>query len=129
MSQTNAPTENLYNTNGLPHFEPPATMTEARERIAQLTAAVSSIEDQIRYRELSGSLEAEWFRRATTSKRFKTLEIFRLNAWVDEQQDSGAGHDLNHWIVQVIRGDFSDSDWEEVLTEARHMKAMEKVVG
>lgn len=120
MSQTNAPTENLYNTNGLPHFEPPATMTEARERIAQLTAAVSSIEDQIRYRELSGSLEAEWFRRATTSKRFKTLEIFRLNAWVDEQHDAPPA-DLNHWIVAVVRSDYTNEDWDEVLGEARSL--------
>ena len=103
MQTQSAVSDNLYNTNGLPPFTPPSTTAEARERIAQLNVAIMSIQDQVEYREMTQSLDPEWFKKATTSKRFKTLEVQRLQAWIDESA-RGNGPALNDAIGASTAG-------------------------
>jgi len=110
----------LYNTNGLPDFIPPESVTEARERIAALNVAVMSIDDQVRYREMSGSLDPEWFKKAATSKRFKSLEVQRLQDWLDDNVRGGS-MSLNDAIVEIVRQDFLDADWAQVVKEAKQL--------
>lgn len=116
----NQPTtsDNLYNTNGLPPFTPPSTTVEARERIAQLNVAVMSIEDQIEYREMTRTLDPEWFKKAATSKRFKTLEVQRLQDWIDEGSQ-GNGLTLNDAIVSLLKGEYAPDDWEGIVRDAQ----------
>lgn len=104
---------------GLPDFSPPVTVSEARARIAELNAAIASIDDQARYRELSNTLDAGWYRKAKTSRRYKSLERDRLQNWILDQSDRAVGaRTLNDCIVEVVRGDYLDDDWEGVLEEA-----------
>lgn len=119
MQTQSAVSDSLYNTNGLPPFTPPSTTTEARERIAQLNVAVMSIEDQIEYREMTHTLDPEWFKKAATSKRFKTLEVQRLQAWIDEGAQ-GNGMTLNDAIVSLLKGEYAPDDWETVVQDAQH---------
>ena len=116
----NQPTtsDNLYNTNGLPPFTPPSTTVEARERIAQLNVAVMSIEDQIEYREMTRTLDPEWFKKAATSKRFKTLEVQRLQAWIDDGAQ-GNGLTLNDAIVSLLKAEYAPDDWEGIVQDAQ----------
>ena len=118
MHENQQPFTGLYNTNGLPPFDAPHSTKDARERIIQLTTAIASIDDQCKYREISNTLDPEWFKRAMTSKRFKSLEMQRLQAWLDERLDSGA-MTLDEAILSVVRGDYTDVEWESVVEEAR----------
>lgn len=107
---------------GLPGFNPPATASEARARIAELNSAISSIEDQITVRDLAGTLDSEWLKKCTTSKRFKTLERDRLLNWIEDRQEMLAqGKDINQYIVAVVQNDYEPSEWENVLREAREI--------
>lgn len=110
--------DGLYNTNGLPPFTPPATLSEARERIAQLNVAIMSIEDQVQYREMTNTLDPEWFKKATTSKRFKTLEVQRLQAWIDDGAQGG-GMTLNDAIVAILKDEYPPDDWETIVQDAQ----------
>jgi hypothetical protein len=118
MQTQSAVSDNLYNTNGLPPFTPPSTTAEARERIAQLNVAIMSIQDQVEYREMTQSLDPEWFKKATTSKRFKTLEVQRLQAWIDESA-RGNGPTLNDAIVSLLKGEYAPDDWEGIVQDAQ----------
>jgi hypothetical protein len=122
MHENQQPFTGLYNTNGLPPFDVPHSTKDARERIIQLTSAVASIDDQCKYREISNTLDPEWFKRAMTSKRFKSLEMQRLQAWLDDRLDSGA-MTLDEAVLTVVRGDYSDSEWDSVVREARDLVA------
>jgi hypothetical protein len=118
MQTQSAVSDNLYNTNGLPPFTPPSTTAEARERIAQLNVAIMSIQDQVEYREMTQSLDPEWFKKATTSKRFKTLEVQRLQAWIDESAH-GNGPTLNDAIVSLLKGEYAPDDWDGIVQDAQ----------
>lgn len=118
MQTQSAVSDNLYNTNGLPPFTPPSTTAEARERIAQLNVAIMSIQDQVEYREMTQSLDPEWFKKATTSKRFKTLEVQRLQAWIDESAQ-GNGPTLNDAIVSLLKGEYAPDDWDGIVQDAQ----------
>ena len=118
MQTQSAVSDNLYNTNGLPPFTPPSTTAEARERIAQLNVAIMSIQDQVEYREMTQSLDPEWFKKATTSKRFKTLEVQRLQAWIDESA-RGNGPTLNDAIVSLLKGEYAPDEWDGVVQDAQ----------
>jgi len=118
MQTQSAVSDNLYNTNGLPPFTPPSTTAEARERIAQLNVAIMSIQDQVEYREMTHSLDPEWFKKATTSKRFKTLEVQRLQAWIDESA-RGNGPTLNDAIVSLLKGEYAPDDWDGIVQDAQ----------
>jgi hypothetical protein len=118
MQNQSAVSDNLYNTNGLPPFTPPSTTAEARERIAQLNVAIMSIQDQVEYREMTQSLDPEWFKKATTSKRFKTLEVQRLQAWIDESA-RGNGPTLNDAIVSLLKGEYAPDDWDGIVQDAQ----------
>jgi len=122
MHENQQPFTGLYNTNGLPPFDVPHSTKDARERMIQLTTAIASIDDQCKYREISNTLDPEWFKRAMTSKRFKSLEMQRLQAWLDERLDGG-GDALNDAIISVVREDYTDSEWEGILEEARTIVA------
>jgi hypothetical protein len=122
MHENQQPFTGLYNTNGLPPFDVPHSTKDARERIIQLTSAVASIDDQCKYREISDTLDPEWFKRAMTSKRFKSLEMQRLQAWLDDRLDSGA-MTLDEAILTVVRNDYTDSEWDSVVREARDLVA------
>ena len=118
MQTQSAVSDNLYNTNGLPPFTPPSTTAEARERIAQLNVAIMSIQDQVEYREMTQSLDPEWFKKATTSKRFKTLEVQRLQAWIDESA-RGNGPTLNDAIVSLLKGEYAPDEWDGIVQDAQ----------
>jgi hypothetical protein len=120
MQTQSAVSDNLYNTNGLPPFTPPSTTAEARERIAQLNVAIMSIQDQVEYREMTQSLDPEWFKKATTSKRFKTLEVQRLQAWIDESA-RGNGPTLNDAIVSLLKGEYAPDDWDGIVHDAQRL--------
>ena len=110
---------------GLPGFNPPATASEARARIAELNSAISSIEDQITVRDLAGTLDSEWLKKCTTSKRFKTLERDRLLNWIEDRQEMlTQGKDINQYIVAVVRDDYNDDEWDSVVREARDVMEM-----
>lgn len=103
----------------LPTFVPPASTKEARERIAELDSAITSINDQIAYREMSGTQDPDWFKRSSTSRRFKMLERQRLENWIDEYvMASEMGDFIEKYIVAVVRQDYSDEDWADVVAEA-----------
>lgn len=118
MQTQSAVSDNLYNTNGLPPFTAPSSTAEARERIAQLNVAIMSIQDQVEYREMTRTLDPEWFKKATTSKRFKTLEVQRLQAWIDEGTQ-GDGMTLNDAIVSLLKGEYAPDDWEGIVRDAQ----------
>ena len=118
MQTQSAVSDNLYNTNGLPPFTPPSSTAEARERIAQLNVAIMSIQDQVEYREMTRTLDPEWFKKATTSKRFKTLEVQRLQAWIDEGTQ-GDGMTLNNAIVSLLKGEYAPDEWEGIVQDAQ----------
>lgn len=118
MQTQSAVSDNLYNTNGLPPFTPPSSTAEARERIAQLNVAIMSIEDQVEYREMTRTLDPEWFKKATTSKRFKTLEVQRLQAWIDDGAQGG-GMALNDAIVAILKDEYPPDDWESIVRDAQ----------
>lgn len=118
MQTQSAVSDNLYNTNGLPPFTAPSSTAEARERIAQLNVAIMSIQDQVEYREMTRTLDPEWFKKATTSKRFKTLEVQRLQAWIDEGTQ-GDGMTLNDAIVSLLKGEYAPDDWDGIVQDAQ----------
>lgn len=118
MQTQSAVSDNLYNTNGLPPFTPPSSTAEARERIAQLNVAIMSIQDQVEYREMTRTLDPEWFKKATTSKRFKTLEVQRLQAWIDEGTQ-GDDMTLNDAIVSLLKGEYAPDEWEGIVQDAQ----------
>lgn len=118
MQTQSAVSDNLYNTNGLPPFTAPSSTAEARERIAQLNVAIMSIQDQVEYREMTRTLDPEWFKKATTSKRFKTLEVQRLQAWIDEGTQ-GDGMTLNDAIVSLLKGEYATDDWDGIVQDAQ----------
>ena len=118
MQTQSAVSDNLYNTNGLPPFTSPSSTAEACERIAQLNVAIMSIQDQVEYREMTRTLDPEWFKKATTSKRFKTLEVQRLQAWIDEGTQ-GDGMTLNDAIVSLLKGEYSPADWDGIVQDAQ----------
>ena len=107
---------------GLPTFTPPTSLSEARARIAELNSAIRSIDNQISVRELSNNLDADWLKRSTTSQNFKMLERDRLQNWLDDRQEMAMrGKDINQYIVAVVREDYSDTEWDSVLREAREI--------
>ena len=118
MQTQSTVSDNLYNTNGLPPFTPPSSTAEARERIAQLNVAIMSIQDQVEYREMTRTLDPVWFKKATTSKRFKTLEVRRLQAWIDEGTQ-GDGMTLNDAIVSLLKGEYAPDDWDGIVQDAQ----------
>jgi len=119
MTQGNS----LYNTGGVPDFIEPGSEAEARQRIAELSLAIASINDQISYYEAAGALDATWFRKAATSRRYKVFERERLEHWLKLHTD------VSECIVAVVQGDYSESDWEQVMVEAKKMLASKVVVG
>lgn len=106
-------TPNLYNTGGIPNFEEPRTLAEARTRIAELRLAVMSINDQIAYQQASDGVDPAWLRKAATSRRFKSFELERLENWLTE--NSG----LNEILIRIVRSDYNDQEWDSIITEAR----------
>jgi hypothetical protein len=116
---------NPNNDFALPEFTTPATIREARDRIRELEVAIESINDQEKYREMEGTLDGVWYKRASTSRRFKTLEKKRLEDWISDFQAMGKnGVDLNEIIVSVVRGDYEDAEWEAVMREVREIADM-----
>lgn len=111
--------------NGLPTFVPPASVSEARNRIAELNSAIVSIDNQISVRELSNNLDPAWLKRSTTSQRFKTLERDRLLNWIeDRKEEISHGRNINDYIVAVIREDYSNQEWDDVMEEAREIMGL-----
>lgn len=105
-----------------PAFVPPVTVSEARNRIAELNSAIKSIEDQIYVRELSDNLDPAWLKKATTSQRFKTLERDKLLNWIEDRSyENSHGKNINDFIVAVVREDYTDQEWEGVLLEAHEV--------
>jgi hypothetical protein len=116
---------NTNNDFALPDFTSPATIREARDRIRELEVAIESINDQEKYREMEGTLDGIWYKRAATSRRFKTLEKKRLEDWIsDFQAMSKSGIDINEIIVSVVRGDYEDAEWDAVMREVREIADM-----
>jgi hypothetical protein len=107
----------LYNTNGLPEFVPPATESEARTRITELNMAILSIEDQIKTQEITNGIDPAWFRKASTSRRFKTFELQRLKDWVEDKNSRGVS--LSDHIVDIVRADYNDDEWADIYADAR----------
>ena len=104
----------------LPAFTPPGTTMEARERMAELDLAIASIDNQYEYRKLADTLDADWYKRAMTSRRFKALERQRLEDWVDEYTDAADhGLRLETFIVEVVRDEFEAAEWEGIVSEAQ----------
>ncbi len=118
---------NPNNDFALPEFTTPATIREARDRIRELEVAIESINDQEKYREMEGALDGVWYKRASTSRRFKTLEKKRLEDWIsDFQAMEKNGVDLNEIIVSVVRGDYEDAEWDAVMREVREIAEMKR---
>lgn len=104
---------NLYNTGGVPDFVEPQDETEARMRIAELTLSTDSISDQIAVNTAAGTLDPNWLKKASTSRRFKLFEKTRLQNWLIEHKS------LSENIVAIVRGDYSDDDWAAILVDAK----------
>jgi hypothetical protein len=107
------PHANLYNTGGIPEFKEPSGLQDARERINELRLAIMSIEDQMAYQQATGATDPAWLRKAATSRRFKTFELGRLENWLALHSN------LSERIVEIVRSDYSEADWQQVLTEAK----------
>lgn len=107
----------LYNTNGLPDFVPPVTESEARHRMTELKMAILSIEDQIKTQEITNGIDPAWFRKASTSRRFKTFELQRLEDCVKDKSSRGVS--LSDHIVDIVRADYNDDEWADIVEDAR----------
>ena len=115
-------THEFNRDNGLPTFNPPASMSEARNRIAELNSAIKSIDDQISVRELSDNLDAEWLKRSTTSQRFKTLERDRLLNWIEDRNyDMSNGKNIDRYIIAIVQNDYDEEEWNQITREAKEI--------
>lgn len=107
---------------GLPIFNAPNSVSEARARIAELNSAIRSIDNQISVRELSNNLDPEWLKKCSTSQNFKMLERDRIQNWLDDRQEAiTRGKDINQYIVAVVQNDYDPNEWDNVLREAREI--------
>jgi hypothetical protein len=105
----------LYNTGGVPDFVEPTSEQEARVRITELNLAIASINDQIAYYQAANALDPIWFRKASTSRRFKTFECERLKNWLDLHSN------IADCIVSLVQSDYSEEDWAQILDEAKKL--------
>lgn len=128
MSNTNPTPTTASKTYPQPDFDVPNTFAEARERILLLTTDIESINDQIDVKNAEGRMDADWLKRATTSRRFKVLEKGRLENWIESMKEAREGYrTLNDCIVEIVKQEFSPEEWLEVVAEAANNSASGRV--
>lgn len=101
-------------------FVPPKTATEARKRIADLDYDIAHIDQQFAVRNARGGGDPDWRHRASRARMIKDLERARLRIWLEEHQQNEE-HALYKAIVDVVRSDYDESEWKDVLAEAQKL--------
>ena len=106
----------------------PATREACRTRTIQLQSEIAAIRDQIAATDLArqangGHMDALWYHRARTAIRFKREELAHLQEHyrtlpgrVSERKEQ-----LKECILAVVRTDYSDEEWHEVMDDAHRL--------
>jgi hypothetical protein len=108
----------------------PVTREDCRVRIAELRDDVAAIKAQIAAADLDrqargGRIDARWFHRAKTALRHKQRELdlvtARMATLADKRRDG-----FKDCLIEIVRQDYDDDEWREVLDEAHRRHAAGK---
>jgi hypothetical protein len=111
--------------------ELPKTRPECQRRIAELRDDVAAIKAQIAAADIDrqaagGRTDARWFHRAKTALRHRQREIDALVAHAATLPDPRR-ETFKDCLIAVVREDYDDPEWQEVLEEARRRQAAQQV--
>ena len=104
-------------------LELPNTRADCQRRIAELRDDIAAIKAQIAAADIDrqaagGKTDARWFHRAKTALRHRQRELDALIAHMatlpDPRRDA-----FRDCLIAVVREDYDDQEWQEVLEEAR----------
>ncbi|WP_081436303.1 hypothetical protein [Magnetococcus marinus] len=103
----------------------PESRKECREMMITLQSEITAIRDQIATADLQrqatgGRIDAAWFHRARTALRHKQERLARFKEHIrslpgDRQERKQR---LKDAIIEVLRADYDDDEWRQVLDEA-----------
>ena len=106
----------------------PETRAVCRERIIMLQSEIAAIRDQIAAADLDrqargGRMDARWYHRARTALRFKREEMARLQDHLHHLPGGARERKarLKDAIIETVRADYGDDDWQQVLDEAHRI--------
>jgi len=100
-------------------FAPPATIAEARGRIAVLDYDIADIVRQFRLRAArEGRLDPLWAARANRARALKELERERLSIWLEERRERPAAA-LLAVLAELGPLRFGERPWAELMAAAR----------
>ncbi|MBF0184723.1 MAG: hypothetical protein HQM06_10100 [Magnetococcales bacterium] len=94
----------------------------------QLQSEITAIRDQIAANDLARQangerMDAQWYHRARTAIRFKREELAHLQEHYRTLPGSAneRKEKLKECIIAVVRTDYSDEQWREVMDEAHRL--------
>lgn len=95
------------------------TAADARYKIDQLNSEIEHITGQIeiaKLRDQAGEkkIDSNWLRKAIDSCRYRREEAIRLLHFINASKER-----LNNAIVEVVRHEFDDAEWSEIIHEAK----------
>ncbi|MDK9720415.1 MAG: hypothetical protein OEL53_04440 [Rhodospirillales bacterium] len=100
----------------------PATPETLRVRMAELKDGIAAIKAQIASADIErqgkgGKLDPRWFHRAKTALRHKQRELEELAAR-QKVLNTSARNRLKDRLIEVVREDYDDAEWQDVMDEA-----------
>lgn len=104
----------------------PATREACRTRLAELKDDVAAIRAQIAAADMdrqsrNGKPDPRWFHRAKTALRHKQREIEALATHMATLPGRRDG--LKDCLIEVVREDYGDGEWRDVMDEAHRRHA------
>lgn len=97
-----------------------ARMADLRDGIAAIRAQIASAD--IERQGKGGKLDPRWFHRAKTALRHKQRELEELSARLKAYGKSSKDR-LKDRLIEVVREDYDDAQWQEVMDEAHRRHA------
>ncbi len=104
----------------------PSTREACRTRLAELKDDVAAIRAQIAAADMdrqsrNGKPDPRWFHRAKTALRHKQREIEALATHMATLPGRRDG--LKDCLIEVVREDYGDDEWRDVMDEAHRRHA------
>jgi hypothetical protein len=110
----------------------PASRAACQARIAELQDEIAAIRAQIASADLDrqarrGRIDARWFHRAKTALRHRRRELAELTAHMTQlPAQAGRKDRFQDCLIEVLRPDYQDDDWERKLTQAKRLQVREQ---
>ncbi len=104
----------------------PTSRADCRARLAELRDDIAAIKAQIAAADIErqkerGCMDPRWFHRAKTALRHKLREADEIT--VHMAMLPGRRESFKDRLIEVVREDYDDAEWQDVLDEANRRHA------